>query len=96
VTVNVLASRSYPAFRQSVIIAELLPPNLMGNYHLATSSPTSSARGLGAASVTVTWGTGTSRFTYTVPAPALDIDGDVRPTGTGQNRRYDAGSDQLQ
>jgi hypothetical protein len=96
VTVNVLASRSYPAFRQSVIIAELLPPTLMGNYHLATSSPTSSARGLGAASVTVTWGTGTSRFTYTVPAPALDIDGDVRPTGTGQNRRYDAGSDQLQ
>ncbi|HKC26862.1 MAG TPA: IPT/TIG domain-containing protein, partial [Jatrophihabitans sp.] len=34
VTVNVLASRSYPAFRQSVIVAEILPPKLMGDYHL--------------------------------------------------------------
>jgi len=93
VTVNVLASRTYPAFRQSVIVAEILPPRLMGDYHLGTGS---SARGAGAASASVIWG---STFTYSVPAPPVDIDGDVRPTvtGTGSNRtsRYDAGSDQM-
>ena len=45
---NILASRTYPAFRQSVIVAELLPPSLMGNYHLAAATPASPARGLGA------------------------------------------------
>ncbi len=98
VTVNILASRSYPAFRQAVIVAELLPPSLMGNYHLATGTPASSARGRGAASVGVVWGTGSNPVDS--PTPSMrrrrDIDGDVRPTGTGQNRRYDAGSDQLQ
>ncbi|MCU1657898.1 MAG: hypothetical protein JWO57_2554, partial [Pseudonocardiales bacterium] len=99
VTVNILAARTYPAFRQAVIVAELLPPSLMGDYHLATGSPASSARGLGAASVPVSWGTGTSPFTYTVSAPSSDIDGQPRPTVTGpannRVRRYDAGSDQM-
>ncbi|MDQ1541012.1 MAG: large repetitive protein, partial [Actinomycetota bacterium] len=94
VTVNVLASRSYPAFRQSVIVAELLPPTLMGDYHLAATPP-SSARGLGKASTTVTWGTSTTPITFVVNAPTPDIDGDVRPGGTTLNPRYDAGSDQL-
>ncbi|HKC27703.1 MAG TPA: hypothetical protein VKB75_06795, partial [Jatrophihabitans sp.] len=93
VTVNVLASRSYPAFRQSVIVAEILPPKLMGDYHLAAGS---SARGVGALSTLVNLG---GALHYTVSAPALDIDGDARPTvtGSGQNqtRRYDAGSDQM-
>jgi hypothetical protein len=96
VSVNVLASRTYPAFRQSVIIAALLPPSLMGNYHLG-AAPTSAARGRGVASVGVVWGTGP--FRYTVPAPTLDIDGNPRPTVTGPAnnpvRRYDAGSDQM-
>ncbi|MCU1659228.1 MAG: pectin lyase-like protein [Pseudonocardiales bacterium] len=99
VTVNILAARTYPAFRQAVIVAELLPPSLMGDYHLATGSPASSARGLGAASVPVSWGTGTNPFTYTVSAPSSDIDGQPRPTVTGpannRVRRYDAGSDQM-
>ncbi|MDT4963523.1 MAG: large repetitive protein, partial [Pseudonocardiales bacterium] len=97
VTVNVLASRTYPAFRQSVIIAQLLPPTLMGNYHLKTAIPASSARGRGAANVVVNWGTGINRFSYTVSAPAVDIDGDARPTVTllPLFRRYDAGSDQI-
>jgi hypothetical protein len=95
VTVNVLASRTYPAFRQAVIIAQLLPPSLMGDYHQASSTPTSSARGRGAANVVVNWGTGGNRFNYTVSAPLVDIDGDVRPTGSGQTARYDAGSDQM-
>ncbi|MGZ4719766.1 IPT/TIG domain-containing protein [Oryzihumus sp.] len=90
VTVNILASRTYPAFRQAVIVAEILPPTLMGDYHLAgTSSP---AWGRGAATAVVRWGTGTTGFSYTVFSPAKDIDGDSRP-GTGS--RYDAGSDQL-
>jgi hypothetical protein len=99
VTVNVLAVRSYPAFRQAVIVAELLPPSLMGDFHLATASPDSSARGLGAASTVVRWGTPTSGFNYTVQAPSPDIDGQPRPTVTGVapllERRYDAGSDQM-
>lgn len=89
VTVNILASRMFPAFRQSVIVAQILPPSLMGNYHLnGTASP---ARGLGADSKTTTWGTGNNPFRYTVKAPPTDIDGQARPTGT----RYDAGSDQM-
>jgi hypothetical protein len=95
VTVNILASRTYPAFRQSVIVAELLPPTLMGDYHLAVASPSSSARGLGAASVVVRWGTPTSGWTYTVSARTPDIDGNRRPTGIGPSARYDAGSDQM-
>ncbi len=92
-TVNILASRTYPAFRQSVIVAELLPPSLMGDYHLGSAS--SSARGAGAASTTVRWATtGSNRWSYTVAAPPADIDGQVRPTGTGNSRRWDAGSDQ--
>ncbi len=98
VTVNVLASRTYPAFRQSVIVAQILPPTLMGDYHLAADS--SPAWGLGAASVTQNWGTraasGTwSGWSYPVTAPPLDIDGQPRPTagGTPPNR-YDAGADQ--
>lgn len=95
VTVNVLASRTYPAFRQSVIVAELLPPSLMGDYHLAVTTPPSPARGLGAAGMTIRWGTGPFGFTYPVIAPSPDIDGQPRPTGSGAARRYDAGSDQM-
>ncbi|RKS77379.1 IPT/TIG domain-containing protein [Motilibacter peucedani] len=93
VSVNVLASRTYPAFRQSVIVAEILPPSLMGDYHLAA---TSVAKGRGAASTNVVWGTGALGFSYTVSAPSRDIDGNARPSGTGAARRWDAGSDQLQ
>jgi hypothetical protein len=91
VTVNVLASRMYPAFRQAVIVSQLLPPSLLGNYHLA--GVTSPARGLGAASTVVRWGPAPTGWNYTVSAPHVDIDGQARPsTPSG---RYDAGSDQL-
>ncbi|HEV7204220.1 MAG TPA: IPT/TIG domain-containing protein [Jatrophihabitans sp.] len=83
VTVNILASRSYPAFRQSAIVAQILPPSLMGNYHLGTGSP---ARG-------------TPSATRLANIPAADIDGNPRPSVTGTTRnplyRYDAGSDQM-
>jgi len=96
VSVNILASRTYPAFRQAVIVAQILPPSLMGDYHLAgTTSP---AYGTGAASTTVTWGTITTPLVtpwiYGVTAPTADIDGDRRPSAS-LPPRYDAGSDQM-
>jgi hypothetical protein len=84
VTVNILASRMYPAFRQSVIVAQILSPDLMGNYHLA---PASNAKGWGTASQLVTW-VSSSRV---VAAPQNDIDTAINVRGP----RYDAGSDQL-
>ena len=95
VSVNILASRTNPAFRQALIVAQLLPPSLMGDYHLAAGPPDSPARGRGAASTTVRWGTPTSGWTYTVLAPPADIDGEPRPTPVGLSSRYDAGSDQM-
>jgi hypothetical protein len=107
VDVNILASRTYPAFRQAVIVAQLLPPTLMGNYHLKAASagaPVSPAYGLGAASTDVNWGTyraptrnqpngSWTGWTYTVTAPRRDIDGQPRPGSPPHG--YDAGSDQL-
>jgi len=92
VTVNVLASRMYPAFRQAVIVAQQLPPSLMGNYHLLSSA--SPAYGLGAARTTVRWGPGGGGWVYQVSAASPDIDGQPRPSL--RPTRYDAGSDQLQ
>ena len=75
-TVNVLASRTYPAFRQAVVVAELLPPSLMGDYHLGgTSSP---AYGRGSQEHHGPLGPG--RWSYTVSSATADIDGDRRPS----------------
>jgi hypothetical protein len=101
VDVNVLASRAYPAFRQAIIIAQILPPRLMGDYHL--TGTTSPAANIGAASTQVNWGTWVpakpnnpahwTGWSYTVNAPSKDIDGDTRPkASTG---KLDAGSDEL-
>jgi len=96
VSVNILASRTFPGFRQSVIVAQLLPPNLSGNYHLAgTNAATAgSAYGRGGRRVQVVWG-GTA-LTYYVYAPTVDIDGQSRPAESSVNGRRDAGSDQIQ
>ncbi len=93
VSVDVLASRTYPAFRQSLIIGELLPPTLSSDYHLTGS--TSPAYGRGVASSQVAYGTGTFGWKYTVSSPVTDIDGDTRPQGPAKSKRYDAGSDQV-
>ena len=92
VTVDIAPLRTYPAFRQAVIVTEILPLSLMGNYHLTPPPAASSARGRGAASTLVRWGPGGSGWTYTVSAPTPDIDGQPRPSLLN---RYDAGSDQL-
>ncbi len=90
VTVDVIASRTFPAFREAAVVAQILPPNQLGDYHLtATGSP---ASGAGIASTTVTWGTGGGAWSYQVQAPADDREGDPRPSGSPP--RYDAGSDQ--
>ena len=92
-SVDVLASRTYPAFREAAVVADLLPPNLMGDYHLSGTS--SAAYGRGTASTQVTWGSGVLRWQYTVAAPADDIEADSRPSGPANARRWEAGSDQL-
>ena len=93
VAVNILQLRTYPAFRQSVIVALILPPSLMGNYHLLNAA--SPAYGRGTGSIRVRWGTTTetNSWVYLVPAPRRDVDGDRRPSALN---RYDAGSDQFQ
>lgn len=74
-------SRTTPFFRESVVVADNVPPTLMGDYHL--SSANSPAIGAGAAD------TGTPPAL--IQAPATDYDGQSRPSGT----RWDAGADQL-
>ena len=98
VAVNILRLRTYPAFRQAAIVSLILPPNLLGYYHLANT--TSPAWGRGTGSVRVRWGAGPGGWVYLVAAPNRDIDRDRRPSvsvvGTTTTRRYDAGSDQAQ
>ena len=90
VSVDVLAARTYPAFRQTLILAELLPPDLMGDYHLAGAGTPGYGRGTN--QVSVNWAGG---FSYSVAAPTNDIDNQSRP-GPGPNGgRWDAGSDQV-
>jgi hypothetical protein len=94
VSVDVLASRTYPAFRQSLIIGELVPPNLSSDYHLTGS--TSAAYGRGLVSTVVHRGTAATtgnQWNYTVNAAKTDIDNDARPSKVAS--RYDAGSDQV-
>jgi hypothetical protein len=87
--VDILPSRTYPAFKQSLISGVLLPPSLMGDYHLAAGS---TAIGQGVASKSAVWGTGSSaNAPYTVSAPSRDVDNQTWPTGPGS--RWDAGSD---
>jgi hypothetical protein len=67
-SVTILVSRTFPSFREAVIVAANVPPTLLGDYHL-----------LNATSPAV--GAGTRQQTYgavTVQSPALDYDGDSR------------------
>ena len=97
VAVNILPLRTYPGFRQAVIVALVLPPNLLGNYHLLNATSPAWDRGTG--SIRVRWGatTETSPWVYAVTAPNRAIDGDRRPSASGvgktKTRRDGAGSD---
>ena len=89
-TVNVLASRTYPAFRQAVVVAELLPPSLMGDYHLAGTSLTGVRAGKPRHHCPL--GGGPFRVDlHRLLRRGRHRRGQARPPAT----RYDAGSDQL-
>jgi len=45
VAVNILPLRTYPGFRQAVIVALIVPPSLMGNYHLLNATSPAYGRG---------------------------------------------------
>jgi hypothetical protein len=67
-SVTILVSRTFPSFREAVIVAANVPPTLLGDYHL-----------LNATSPAVAAGTRQQTYgTVTVPAPTLDYDGDTR------------------
>jgi hypothetical protein len=66
-SVTIDPSRSYPAFRQAVIVIQQVAGSQMGDYHLRGTGP---AINNGVGSVTVNG--------VTVNAPSLDIDGDGR------------------
>ncbi|GHJ53560.1 hypothetical protein Nm8I071_28670 [Nonomuraea sp. TT08I-71] len=80
VSVQVLTSRTFPSFRQAVIVLQQVPLTQMGDWHLAGAA--SPANGLGV--VSRTYGT------FTLTAPRVDIDGQPRST-----TRPDAGADEL-
>ena len=62
------------------MVAEILPPSLMGDYHLGgTTSP---AYGAGNREHHRRWGPGPLGWSYTVSSPRRDIDGDRRPSGS--------------
>jgi hypothetical protein len=62
--VTVQASRTFPSFRQALIVVQDVPPGLMGDYHLQGGSP---ARQIGVLSKAG------------VSAPSIDYDGVGRP-----------------
>jgi hypothetical protein len=68
-SVTFLPWRTYPGLVGAVMVATDVPPTLMGDYHIPTSSAARDA-----ANSTTAVGT--------VTAPAVDIDGGPRPTGT--------------
>ncbi|HEV7897257.1 MAG TPA: hypothetical protein VGP31_05380 [Planosporangium sp.] len=66
-SVSIETSRTFPSFRQAVIVVQHVSGTQMGNYHLAAGSPAFDS------------GTRSRTFgTVTVSAPGMDIDGDVR------------------
>ncbi|MCW2642633.1 MAG: pectin lyase-like protein [Dactylosporangium sp.] len=65
--VTIEASRTFPSFRQAVIVVQHVPGTQMGDYHLSAGSPALDS------------GVGSRTFgTTTVSAPRMDIDGDTR------------------
>ena len=80
VSATIETSRTFPSFRQAVIVARNLPPQLQGNYHLRPSGSPASNAGAGS----------TLLNGATVLSPTTDIDGELRSTTTP-----DIGADEI-
>ena len=76
VGVDVSTLRTFPGFRQSVIVVRNAAPDALGNYHLDSGS-TAVGLGTARASYTLPWFTTATN----VDAPSTDIDGNTRYTG---------------
>jgi hypothetical protein len=79
-TVTIEASRTFPSFRQAVIVIQPVPLNQMGDYHLVGPGSPASNHGAGSRSF----------GTVTISAPRNDFDGDRRSTTTP-----DIGADEI-
>jgi hypothetical protein len=71
-SVSIETSRTFPSFRQAVIVVQHVAGTQMGNYHL----PSTGSPALDAGAVRRAFGA------VTVPAPRFDIDGDARSLTT--------------
>jgi hypothetical protein len=89
VSVDVSTLRTFPGFRQSVIVARNLSPDLQGNYHLLGNS---TAAGLGIASRL--YGLPYYLTNTAVDAPTVDIDGNFRYNPPAGTQRFEAGADE--
>jgi hypothetical protein len=70
VSATILTSRTFPSFREAVIVAKNVPPALQGDYHLT-----------GTTAAAHNSGTGSQPYKgATVPAPAIDYDRQTRVT----------------
>jgi hypothetical protein len=79
-TVTIETSRTFPSFRQAVIVVQPAPLNQMGDYHLIGTASPASNLGVGARTFAGT----------TVTAPRTDFDGQSRSF-----TRPDAGADEI-
>ncbi len=82
--VSFVGWRTNPAFIGAILVSLDLPPELLGDYHIAATSP---AANLGAALQALPLYQGTGN----VDAPATDIDHQTRPSDGG----FEAGADEL-
>lgn len=86
VTIDVSTLRTFPGFRQSVIVVANVPPDKQGSYHLAAG--TNAAVNLGIARRAYGGAIGN------VDAPTTDYEGTTRYSGTPGTQQLDAGADE--
>jgi hypothetical protein len=90
VSVDISTLRTFPGFRQSVIVARNAAPDLQGNYHLNVGSVAVN-QGVARLAYTLPWFTASTN----VDAPQVDIDGNPRYTPPASvAKRLEAGADE--
>jgi hypothetical protein len=81
VSVSIATLRTFPGFRQSVIVVNNVSPDLLGDYHLKAGTNPAVGAGIASRIFGAPWNT-------TVVAPTVDID------GANRIAHVDAGADQ--